>query len=293
LAPAHDSRALLDRSLASRRLHTAYLISGPGERPRAEARRFARGSVCTGPDPRPCDACASCRRSADREEVALDGTGKQGPLLRHIGDHPDLFWVERGADDTRVRIAQVRALKHALRLRSSEGGHRTAVLADAEWMNQESQNALLRLLEEPPQDTTLVLVAASRASLLATLRSRCQRVAFPAEPAESPPDDERAELIARLDRIERASVADLLDWADEYRGGRAQAAARVETLLDTASTWLRRRAARRAGEHAPLRGEIDAFHTLSGCRKALAQRNANPQMVAERALLALQAGIAA
>ena len=66
---------------------------------------------------------------------------------------------------------------------------------------------------------------------------------------------------------------------------------RVEELLDTASSWLRARAAERATEQAPLRGELEAFRTLSGCRKALAQRNANPQMVAERALLALHAGL--
>jgi DNA polymerase III delta prime subunit len=290
LVPAHDVSALLDRSLASRRLHGAYLLSGPGERPRSEALRFARGSVCTGDDPRPCERCAACRRSHSRAPIALDGSGKQGPLLRHIGDHPDLFWVERGADDTRVRIAQVRALQHALRLRTSEGGRRTAVIADAEWLNQESQNALLRLLEEPPPETTLVLVAASRASLLATLRSRCQRVAFPADETEAGGDG-RAELLDRLAALERASLADLLDWAEEYRGARGQAAARVEELLDTASSWLRARAAARAAERAPLHGELEAFRTLSGCRKALAQRNANPQMVAERALMALHAGL--
>ena len=290
MLPAHDVSALLDRSLASRRLHSAYLLSGPGERPRSEALRFARGSVCVGADPRPCEQCPACRRSASREPIALDGSGKQGPLLRHIGDHPDLFWVERGEDDTRVRIAQVRALQHALRLRSSEGGRRTAVIADAEWLNQESQNALLRLLEEPPPDTTLVLVATSRASLLATLRSRCQRVAYPAQASEAL-GEEREELQGRLAAIERASLSDLLDWAEEYRGGRSLAAARVEELLDTASSWLRARAAERATEQAPLRGELEAFRTLSGCRKALAQRNANPQMVAERALLALHAGL--
>ncbi|HEX5066357.1 MAG TPA: hypothetical protein VFY49_09595 [Myxococcota bacterium] len=288
--PAHDVSALLERSLASRRLHGAYLLSGPGERPRDEALRFARGSVCTGPDPRPCESCPACRRSHSREPIALDGSGKQGPLLRHIGDHPDLFWVERGADDTRVRIGQVRALQHALRLRSSEGGRRTAVIADAEWMNQESQNALLRLLEEPPPETTLVLVASSRASLLATLRSRCQRIAFPAQ-EDAAESEEQASLFDRFDGIDRASLADLLDWAEEYRGARGPAAAGVEILLDAATTWLRRRAAARAAEKAPLRGELEAFRTLSGCRKALAQRNANPQMVAERALMALHAGL--
>jgi DNA polymerase-3 subunit delta' len=290
VAPAHPASALLERSLASGRLHSAYLLSGPGATPRAEALRFARGSVCTGSGERPCDACPACRRSSERERIELDGSGKSGPLLRHVGDHPDLFWIERGGGDTRVRIGQVRALQQALRLRSSEGGWRCAVIADAEWLNQEAQNALLRLLEEPPPSTSLVLVAGSSASLLATVRSRCQRVAYPARDDDAP-DDARAELLARFDALARASLPELLDWAEEYRGARAVAAARVEELLDAASWWLRRLAAQRAVEQAPLRGSLEAFRTLSGCRKALAQRNANPQMVAERALLALSAGL--
>ena len=78
-----------------------------------------------------------------------------------------------------MRIGQIRAVQQALRLRSHEGGRRAAVIADAEWLNQEAQNALLRLLEEPPPQTALLLVAATASGLLATVRSRCQRVAFP------------------------------------------------------------------------------------------------------------------
>jgi hypothetical protein len=286
-----DSGSLLDRSLASGRLHSAYLLWGPGETPRREALRFARGSVCTGAE-KPCEACNACRRSAEREPIPLDGNGKSGPLLRHVGDHPDLFWIERGQGDTRVRIGQVRALQQALRLRSGEGGRRCAVIADAEWLNQESQNALLRLLEEPPPATTLVLVASTSASLLATVRSRCQRVAFALRPGDEPEDPERDELMARFESLGTAPLPALLDWAEEYRGGRAEAAAGVELLLDAGTAWLRRRVAEQAEQHGELRPALDAFRTLSACRKSLAQRNANPQMVAERALFALQAGLA-
>jgi len=183
-----DPQALLRRSLESGRLHSAYLLSGPPPEPRQAALGFARGVVCSGPSPRPCESCPSCHRSSPREILTLDGAGKKGPLLRHIGDHPDLLWVERGADDTRVRIGQIRALQSALRLRVAEGGRRVGVIADAEWLNQEAQNALLRLLEEPPPATLIVLVARSAAGLLATVRSRCQRVVF--RPGLEAPDED-------------------------------------------------------------------------------------------------------
>ena len=284
---APDPRALLDRCLESRRIHSAYLISGPGDAPREAALRFVRGIACTGA-PRPCEACAACRRSSERAPIALDGTGKSGPLLRHVGDHADLLWVERGADDTRVRIGQIRALQHALRLRSGEGGRRAAVVADAERLNQEAQNALLRLLEEPPPDTTLVLVTSTSAGLLATVRSRCQRVAFRTAAASPLEDPERGELVAKLEGLGTATLPDLLDWAEDYRGTRAVAAEDVHRLLETSAAWLRDRVQRALREPGrDVQRELDANAVLSSCRKVLDQRNANPQMVAERALLAL------
>ena len=256
---ADDPRALLERSLESERLHSAYLISGSGSEPREAALAFARGMVCQGGPPRPCEACAECRRSNQREEIVLDGTGKSGPLLRHVGDHPDLLWVERGANDTRVRIGQIRALQHAL-----------------------------RLLEEPPPRTTLVLVAASSAGLLATVRSRCQRVAFRVAAASPLEDPQRGELVAKLEGLGAATLPDLLDWAEDYRGARAAAAEDVHRLLETGAAWLRDRVHQAlSGPGGDVRRELDADAVLSDCRRVLDQRNANPQMVAERALFAL------
>jgi DNA polymerase III delta prime subunit len=184
-------------------------------------------------------------------------------------------------------------VQQALRLRAHEDGYRAAVIADAEWLNQEAQNALLRLLEEPPPRTTLVLVAATASGLLATVRSRCQRVAFARPEARLAELPERAALAERLDAVARLSLPELLDWAEEFRGARADAAANVAELLETAGLGLRERIAARAGAgDTALRLELDAFRDPQACRKALAQRNANPQMVAERALLALRGAVA-
>jgi DNA polymerase-3 subunit delta' len=284
-----DPQALLRRSLESGRLHSAYLFSGPPEEPREAALWFARGVVCSGAAPRPCESCPSCQRSSQRELIALDGAGKKGPLLRHIGDHPDLLWVERGADDTRVRIGQIRALQAALRLRVAEGGRRVGVIADAEWLNQEAQNALLRVLEEPPPATLIVLVARSAAGLLATVRSRCQRVVFRPRPQATDEDPQRRELLERLEALRSTTLPALLDWAEEYRGARAEAAEAAERLLETGAAWLRRRVASKLEQSgADPRPELDAHSVLAACRKSLVQRNANPQMVVERALLALR-----
>jgi len=287
-AAQSDPHALLRRCVESGRVHSAYLISGAGAKPRDAALDFVRALVCREADG-PCEACIDCRRSSPREPIALDGTGRKGPLLRHVGDHADLFWVELGEGSTRVSIGQIRALQNALHLRSTEGGRRAAVIADAEWMNKEAQNALLRILEEPPPDTTLVLATATAAGLLATVRSRCQRVHFEPDPDDAGRDPERLATRERLDGIAALTIPDLLEWAAEFRGPRAAVVDGVEALLETASLWIRDGvvdALRDPGfDAAP---DLDAFQTLSDCRKTLAQRNANPQMVVERALLALR-----
>jgi DNA polymerase-3 subunit delta' len=297
MAAREGPRDVLARSLACARIHSAYLFSGPGEAPREAALWFARALACRSEGAsRPCEACAACRRSQPREPVALDGAGKEGPLYRHVGDHPDLLWVERGREDTRVRIAQIRALQHALHLRAVEGGRRAAVIADAEWLNLEAQNALLRTLEEPPPATTFVLVTASPSGLAATVRSRCQRFSFPAERAPAPDAPEAPEatraLAERLAALPRQSVPELLDWAEEFRGARVVAAAGVLELLGVASAWLHAGVCREAGADPRVAARLDAWSTLQACRKALVQRNANPQLVAERALLALREALA-
>ena len=319
--PPADPAHLLQRAIESGRIHSGYLLSGDALAARALAERFARALVCSGevgPGLAACGACRDCARTAcaDADDaspppatrsataataanapIEIDGTGKRGPLYRHIGDHPDLLWIDRGAGGTRVRIGQVRALQKALSLGSSEGGRRVAIVADAEWLNAGAQNALLRLLEEPPDRTTLVLVAASAAALLATIRSRCQRVVLPVAlriPLRG--DDAEAsvrELCERLDTLPQLGVAGVLEWAEDFRGERARAAEQVQELLATGSEWLRERTVDAACSPAsdrsadPRRG-LAAFRTLQACRKDLAQRNANPQMVAERALLALR-----
>lgn len=300
-AAGPEPTLLLRRALETGRLHASFLLAGDAGATAEIALAFVRGVVCRGQGPRPCGACRDCQlsgaRPAEGQEIVIDGTGKSGPLYRHVGDHPDLYWVDRGGEGTRVRIRQVRALQSALRLAANEGGWRAAVIADAEWLNVEAQNALLHLLEEPPPRTCLVLATSRPAGLLVTIRSRCQKVILPqtGRPALRGPEAEEdvAAIAARLDAIDGQDTPTLLDWAEEYRGARAVAAARVQTLLAVGCEWLRDRVVRTvADDAAPVGPELEAFHTLGRCRRDLAQRNANPQMVAERALFAVRSAVA-
>jgi hypothetical protein len=170
------------------------------------------------------------------------------------------------------------------------------VIADAEWLNLEAQNALLRTLEEPPPSSHFLLVCASPSGLAPTVRSRCQRVRFPAERLPAPDADEAPEetraLAERIGSLPGQRIPELLDWAEEYRGARAVAATSVAELLAVGSAFLHAGVCRDAAGQAALGPRLDAWQTLRSCRKALVQRNANPQLVAERALLALREALA-
>jgi len=301
-----DPARILRRSVEHGRIHSSYLLTGSGETPSVEAYRFARALVCenSASSGLACESCTACQRSNEVGEdgekvapIALDGKGKRGPTYRHIGDHPDLLWVERGADDTRITIGQVRDVQAALRLGANEGGRRVAVIDQAEWLNPQAQNALLRLLEEPPPLTTLMLVSARASAIIATIRSRSVRVRFPVEraaglrAADTP--DEVAEIVRTLDALGHRSVGELLDFAEQYRGARATAAEGVTELIDVSSTWLSEAVKENVanGTTPPLR-QLDAHRSLQQLRRDLISRNANPQMVAERLLLGLRDAMA-
>lgn len=103
------------------------------------------------------------------------GTCKNCQLVQ-AGNHPDLYLIK--ADGNQIKIDQIRALCQKLSATAQQGGRRVAVLYNCERLNQASANALLKTLEEPGANTLLVLQSDAPASLLATIKSRCQRVTF-------------------------------------------------------------------------------------------------------------------
>jgi DNA polymerase-3 subunit delta' len=291
---------ILLRSVEHNRVHSAYLLTGVGDAPMTAAAAFARALVCRQTRDSACEDCEACHRSRstdaegkEKPPITLDGKGKRGPTYRHMGDHPDLFWVERGADDSRITIRQIRDLQNGLRLGANEGGRRASIIAEAQWLSSNAQNGLLRLLEEPPPETTLILVASHASAVIATIRSRCVRVRFPSETDASIRDDDAPDSVSRivetLDGLGQQSIPSILDFAEQYRGGRSVAAEAVTELIDVSAQWLAEeiRSAVARGER-PATRELDAHHSLQRLRRDLISHNANPQMIAERLLLGLK-----
>jgi DNA polymerase-3 subunit delta' len=244
-----QDRALGPLRSAVRRgaLHHAYLFGGPEGVGKAHAARLlAQAANCEASAPPAgrddaCGACGPCRKIAK-------------------GVHPDVIvlseervmakagtWEPKGGrtPSRDIVVDQVRDLvDRRLSLKRFEGRRRFVVIDPADAMNPQAQNALLKTLEEPPEDTTLVLVASSPDSLLPTIRSRCLRVPFAPIPADAvaarlvaaghPPD--KARLAAALSGGSLGRALDADDEALEARAAAVRGAAGLDA--DDAGAWL-------------------------------------------------------
>lgn len=100
------------------------------------------------------------------------------------GGHPDLMVVTRPFDEKKgqfkddIPVDDIRKVAPFLRKTSSNGGWRVVIVDDANTMNRNGQNALLKILEEPPKKALLILVTHGAGGLLPTIRSRCRFVSF-------------------------------------------------------------------------------------------------------------------
>ncbi|MEM9494553.1 MAG: DNA polymerase III subunit delta' [Pseudomonadota bacterium] len=98
------------------------------------------------------------------------------------GAHPDLFVAERAWDEkksryqTEISVETIRKVTSFMSKTAAGGGARVAIVDTADDMNRNAANALLKILEEPPSKTTLLLLSATPGKLLATIRSRCRRI---------------------------------------------------------------------------------------------------------------------
>ncbi len=176
--------AVLSRSLTTGRPAHAYLLHGPDSVGKERtARAFAASLLCTGREGiDACGRCDSCQRldRAVHADLSIVLPEDQA-IARGVATKADFD----GKASSTIRVATVRELNAWLAARPVEGPTRVAIVVDAHRIGPEGQNALLKTLEEPRAGRSLVLVSSAPSALLATLRSRCQKLRFGALDAAS------------------------------------------------------------------------------------------------------------
>ncbi|HEY8617948.1 DNA polymerase III subunit delta' [Phenylobacterium sp.] len=270
------------------RLHHAWLLTGPeGVGKATFAYRAARRLLGA-----PADA-----------RYGLLGSDPEHPVSRQVAarSHPDILVLEREGPDGKPRkvipVDDVRRLAEFFSKSPASAPHRVAIVDAADDLNVNAANALLKTLEEPPPRGVLLMVAHSPGRLLATIRSRCRRLAFHpydlehaaqfvrtrAEVTEEEAlrlsrmaggapgralalaagdaiamDDAARHLLGELPRVDDAFA---LSLADRFRGGEGQA--QFNLLLDRLAERVHTMTLDRAREGiGPLDHWAQAWETL-------------------------------
>ena len=161
--PWHDRQwGRVERDIRAERVPHALLLRGAAGCGKALfAARLAAMLLCRSAGDPPCGECDSCRLCA-------------------AGSHPDRVDVAIAKDRREIVVEQIRDLIHSIGLTARIGRCKVVIVDPAEQMNRHAANTLLKTLEEPPGATVFLLVSSNPALLLATIRSRCQTIDFPA-----------------------------------------------------------------------------------------------------------------
>ncbi|MCR5432462.1 MAG: DNA polymerase III subunit delta' [Lachnospiraceae bacterium] len=248
-------------AISTGKISHAYILSGEeGSGKHLLASRAAAALLCTSEDDvRPCGSCASC----------FQAEAKTNPDIINVVHEKQLISV----GDIRTQIVD------DIQIKPDSGKYKIYIIDEAERMNEQAQNALLKTLEEPPSYVVIFLLATNTGSFLPTILSRC--ISLPLRPVKNEtiaellasrynlPDyiartcasfsggsigkairyateksfndtrDAVIRLMSGIDSMNHAELMDSLSFFDSEKGARGSDSAKVDDFLDLLSLWMR------------------------------------------------------
>lgn len=172
-----DIRESLSFAFSGERMPHAVILEGePGSGTDKLAAILAKAAVCLSDGDKPCGKCAGCVKA-------------------QAGSHPDIVTLNGDENPRAFPVDAIRQIRSDAYIRPNEAPRKVFVLLGVQNMSEISQNALLKILEEPPENVLFILTTVSAAALLPTVRSRAQL--FPVAGGSLPEDWTQAEQVAR------------------------------------------------------------------------------------------------
>lgn len=156
---------LLGEVRANRLAHALLIQGDTGIGIKKLAEQFLNYRLCHQPADQACGQCKSC-------------------LLLEAGTHPDMLVIEPSGAADMIKVEQIREAVHFLSQTPQISDWKVVCVSDAHRMNINSANALLKILEEPPGNSLLILVSDRPQLLIPTVRSRCRKLEV-GRPSES------------------------------------------------------------------------------------------------------------
>ncbi len=199
----------LTAAFASGKLSHCYLLAGPpGSGKHTLARILTAAMECTQGARRPCGTCLQCRK-------VLDGV------------HPDVITVDDPAKKT-VTVEMIRKARADVYIKPNEGLRKVYIIPRAMDMNAAAQNALLKVIEEPPDYAAFLLLSDAAERLLPTIRSR----SVPLQLSPLPEELGMAELARRFPGKDRSALADAWGRSEGFLGQALKLLTEGESLAE-------------------------------------------------------------
>lgn len=219
------------------RLPHAMILEGPQKERNGLAAALAKASVCTGSAERPCGKCPGC-------------------IKAKAGSHPDIFTLDGDADPRAFPIDAIRSIRSDAYIKPNEADCKVYLLYGAQNMSEASQNALLKVFEEPPENVRFLLTASSAAALLPTIRSRAQIFSLEAAREQSGVEPEYLKKLAAA--VTAANETDLLFLTADLIKNKD----RLRAVLSELLILIRDAAVLRSGGGACLSGQPETAAAL-------------------------------
>lgn len=162
-------------ALSTGTLSHALILEGANDEVRfSAAKEIAKVLLCRSSNDQPCGTCSCCIKCE-----------------KNI--HPDLHILEKEPDSTMIKVDEVRNIKSLAQVLPNEGSKSVFIIREAQFMNVQSQNALLKILEEPSKYICFILTCPSKSSFLETITSRSTAYSLGNEKADSTKDEKTLE----------------------------------------------------------------------------------------------------
>ena len=177
LLDQHRPVRLLTAALETGSFPHAYLFTGPsGVGKKIAAKAFAMACNCQSAS-KGFHAARGKSHKRPNSESAAFSCGRCRSCRKIISEsHPDVHWTVPAGNY--IKVDQIRELCQRLALKPNEANKRVVIIAEAHTLNPEAGNTLLKILEEPPEQTLFILTARQASDLLPTILSRCRHIRF-------------------------------------------------------------------------------------------------------------------
>ena len=177
----------LQSAYEKNKLAHAYLFYGSeGTGKEATALELAKLLNCEDEQSKPCNKCNACNKinKLNHPDIKyifpLSSKWKPEDISKRINNKSENIFAPIDQEGvTNISIDKIRELKNETKYPPYESKQKVYIITEADKMNRESANSFLKLLEEPPDYLTLIMITSSKNALLDTIRSRCRSIYFP------------------------------------------------------------------------------------------------------------------